>query len=159
MRLKAITLDFGSDMDGDLRSERRVSVSPPSESGEAWEAELNDISQTHLMFLAIEGSFVFINTLVAHMVKETQAQPLDLEDPLEKGVANHSSMLVWRIPWTEEVGGYSPWGHKESDTTGWLSLLFSWVYCSKMSPVSGLWVERAHFHQASSLCLTKPLLG
>ena len=42
----------------------------------------------------------------------------ELEDPLEKGMATHSSILVWRIPWTEEPSGlYSPWGHKESDTT------------------------------------------
>ena len=32
-------------------------------------------------------------------------------------MATHSSILAWRIPWTEEPGGYSPWGHKESDTT------------------------------------------
>ena len=37
--------------------------------------------------------------------------------PLEKGMASHSSILVWRIPWTEEPGGYSPLGHKESDVT------------------------------------------
>ena len=30
-------------------------------------------------------------------------------------MAAHSSILAWRIPWTEEPGGYSPWGHKESD--------------------------------------------
>ena len=48
-------------------------------------------------------------------VWETQVQPLDGEDPLEKGVATHSSILAWRIPWTE--AGYSPWGHKELDTT------------------------------------------
>ena len=30
---------------------------------------------------------------------------LGLEDPLEKGIATHSSILVWRIPWTEEMGG------------------------------------------------------
>ena len=29
----------------------------------------------------------------------------------------YSSILAWRIPWTEEPGGYSPWGHKELDTT------------------------------------------
>ena len=28
----------------------------------------------------------------------------------------HASILAWKIPWTEEPGGYSPWGHKESDT-------------------------------------------
>ena len=31
------------------------------------------------------------------------------EDPLERGLAAHSSILAWRIPWTEEPGGYSPW--------------------------------------------------
>ena len=34
-----------------------------------------------------------------------------------EGMATHSSILVWRSPWTEEPGGLSPWGHKESDTT------------------------------------------
>ena len=33
---------------------------------------------------------------------------LGREDPLEKGMAVHSSILAWRIPWTEEPGGYSP---------------------------------------------------
>ena len=37
-------------------------------------------------------------------VQETQAQSLGLEDPLEKGVETHSSILAWRIPWTEEPG-------------------------------------------------------
>ena len=36
---------------------------------------------------------------------------------MEKVMATHSSILAWRIPWTEEPGGYSPWGRKESDTT------------------------------------------
>ena len=39
-----------------------------------------------------------------------------LGDPLEKGKATHSSILAWKIPWTEEPGGYSPWGHKELGT-------------------------------------------
>ena len=42
---------------------------------------------------------------------------LGQEDPLEEGMATHSSIPAWRIPWTEEPGGYSPWGHKELDTT------------------------------------------
>ena len=43
---------------------------------------------------------------------------LGQEEPLEKGMATHSSILAWRIPWTEEPGGlYSSWGHKRSDTT------------------------------------------
>ena len=36
---------------------------------------------------------------------------------LQKEMAIHSSILVWEIPWTEEPGGYSPWGCKESDMT------------------------------------------
>ena len=35
---------------------------------------------------------------------------------MEKEMAIHSSTIAWKIPWTEEPG-YSPWGHKESDTT------------------------------------------
>ena len=38
-------------------------------------------------------------------VQEMQDQSLGREDPLEKGVATHSSILAWRIPWTEEPGG------------------------------------------------------
>ena len=44
-------------------------------------------------------------------------QSLCQEDALEEEMATHSSNLAWRIPWTEEVVGYSPWGRKESDTT------------------------------------------
>ena len=38
-------------------------------------------------------------------VQERQVQSLGQEDPLEKGMASHSSILAWRIPWTEEPGG------------------------------------------------------
>ena len=45
-------------------------------------------------------------------------QSLNYKDTLEKGMATHSSILAWRIPWTEELGRlYSPWGCKESNTT------------------------------------------
>ena len=51
-------------------------------------------------------------------VQETQVRFLGGEDALEKGMATHTSILAWRIPWTEKTGGlYSPWGHKELDTT------------------------------------------
>ena len=51
-------------------------------------------------------------SLVAQIVenlpamKETQVQSLGWEDPLEKEMAAHSSILAWRIPWTEDPGGY-----------------------------------------------------
>ena len=50
-------------------------------------------------------------------MQETQVQSLGGEDPLEKEMATHSSILALRIPWTEEPGGVCPWGCKESDTT------------------------------------------
>ena len=37
--------------------------------------------------------------------QETWVPPLDQENPLEEGMATHSSVLAWRIPWTEEPGG------------------------------------------------------
>ena len=53
---------------------------------------------------------------MAQMVKnvpamqETWVQFLDQEEPLEKGMATHSSILAWRIPWTEESGGLQSMG-------------------------------------------------
>jgi len=41
---------------------------------------------------------------------ETQVQSLGLEDPLEEGMATHSSVLAWRIPWTEEPGSVQSMG-------------------------------------------------
>ena len=60
--------------------------------------------------ICFEAVFAWVS-LVDQMVKnppamwKTQVQSLDGEDPLEKGMANFSSILAWRIPWTEEPGG------------------------------------------------------
>ena len=43
-------------------------------------------------------------------VQETWVRFLGWEDPLEKGMATHSSILAWRIPWTEEAGGLQSTG-------------------------------------------------
>ena len=48
-------------------------------------------------------------------VQETRVQSLGRENPLEKGMATKSSILAWKIPWTEKPGSYSPWGRKELD--------------------------------------------
>ena len=50
-------------------------------------------------------------------MQETWVQSLGWEDALEKDMATHSIILAWKIPWTEELVGYSPWSRKESDTT------------------------------------------
>ena len=47
-------------------------------------------------------------------VQKTSVLSLGWEDPLEKGMATHFSILAWSIPWTEEqrsLADYSPWGH------------------------------------------------
>ena len=69
-------------------------------------------------------------SLVAQRLKrlpavwETWVRSLGREDPLEKEMATHSSILAWRIPWTEEPDGYSPWGRKELDMTERLHLQY-----------------------------------
>ena len=40
------------------------------------------------------------------------SRSLDRDDPLEEGMATHSSILAWRIPWTEEPGGLQSTGHR-----------------------------------------------
>ena len=57
--------------------------------------------------------------MVKHLpaMQEAWVQSLGGEDPLEKEMATHSSILAWRIPWIEEPVGHSPWGCRESDTT------------------------------------------
>ena len=62
-------------------------------------------------------------SLVAQMVKklqavqETQVPSLGQGDPLEKGMATHSSVLAWRVPWTEEPGGLQSMGLQKSCRT------------------------------------------
>ena len=48
-------------------------------------------------------------------MQETWVRPLGQEDSLEMGMATHSSIVAWRIPWTEEPGGHSLWDPRELD--------------------------------------------
>ena len=79
-----------------------------------------------LRILARESTgLTFPTPLVAQMVKNLLAMwkswvgSLGQEDPLEKGMAIHSSLLAWRIP---RAGILTPWSQKESDTTDRLTL-------------------------------------
>ena len=73
--------------------------------------------------IAFSRGSVYIKLMVAQMVKnplamqETQVRSLGWEDPLEKGMATHSSILAWETLWTEEPGGLQSMDHQESDTT------------------------------------------
>ena len=61
------------------------------------------------LFIYLDGGFpdgsVVKNLPAIQEPQEIQFPPLGREDPLEKGMTTHSSMLAWRIPWTEEPGG------------------------------------------------------
>ena len=62
--------------------------------------------------------------------KEKWVWFLGWEDPqVEYKMAIHSSILVWKIPWTEDLVGYSPWGCKESNSTEWLRM-HAYILCS-----------------------------
>ena len=58
--------------------------------------------------------------------------PLGREDSLKKEMATHSNVLAWGIPWTEEPGGYSPWGHRELDTAKHAHMLLVWIPTSSI---------------------------
>ena len=55
--------------------------------------------------------------MVKNPLPKTQVGSLDQEDPLEKKMTTHSSILAWRIPWPEEPGGLQSMGSPELDTT------------------------------------------
>ena len=80
-------------------------------SGSSWKPSNQLLGKCCQILPGISGA-----SLVAQMVKnppaiqETQVQSLGWEDPLEKGMATHSSILAWRIPWTEEPGGLQSMG-------------------------------------------------
>ena len=69
---------------------------------------------------------------------ETWVRSLGREDPLEKEMATHSSILAWRIPWMEELGGLQSASHKESDTTERLHFHFP-IFSSSLTFSIFLW--------------------
>ena len=63
------------------------------------------IERKHLSTVEEKASLVAQTVKNLPAMKETWVQSLGQEDPLEKGMSTHSSILAWRIPWTEEPGG------------------------------------------------------
>ena len=79
------------------------------------------VGESSALWLFILNAISFIcASLVAQRLKnplavqETQVHSLGQEDPLEKAMATHYSILPWRIHGTTRLAGYSPWGHKET---------------------------------------------
>ena len=87
------------------------------------------------MLKILERFLKYRASLVAQIVKnlpamqDTWIRPVGWDDPVEKGMATHSSVLGWGIPWTEEPGGLC--GLKESDVTEQLTLVFTFLKYNK----------------------------
>ena len=83
-----------------------------------WPLPKNIYLYLHLYLYHLWASLVAQLVKNPPAVRETWIWSLGWENPLENGMATHSSILAGRIPWTI----YSSWGRRESDTTEWLSL-------------------------------------
>ena len=96
-------------------------------------------------------------------VRETQEMRVPFrgrEDPLEKEMETHSTILAWRIPWAEEPGGlYSQWDCKESDMTERLTLsskiLFFFFFAFRTTYLCGPW-DAIHFLNHKELLPQNP---
>ena len=88
-------------------------------------------------------------SLVAQRLKrlpavwETWVRSLGWEDPLEKEMASHSSILAWRIPWTEELGGYSPRVAKSQTRLSDFTFTFTLGSSTQVSSVAQSWLGRS----------------
>ena len=82
------------------------------------EAELRLPRQSPARLLG-RASYTLVVQMVENLptVQQTWVRSLGQEDPLEKGMATHSSILAGESQGQKSLVGYSPWGHKESDTT------------------------------------------
>ena len=80
----------------------------------------------YLSFSFIRASLVAQRFKCLPPMRETRVRSLGQEDPLEKEMATHSSILAWKIPWTEEPGRLQSTGRKESDTTERLHFHFQY---------------------------------
>ena len=76
-------------------------------------------------------------------MQETQVQSLGRENPLEKETATHSSILAWRIPWTEEPGGLHSMGLQRVDMTEQLSMHACTVRTT-LYPYIKIYILRTH---------------
>ena len=87
------------------------------------------ISEYHFLLLCFDVVLTCLGFPGSSDGKESACNVGDLgsnpvsEDPLEKGMATHSSILAGKFHGQRSLAGYSPWGHKESDTTERLILL------------------------------------
>ena len=104
-----------------------------------WTFSISDVLLDYSESVGFPNGSAVKNPSAMQEMKETWARPLGQEDPLEKGMATHLSMLTWRAPYTEELGKLQSMGYKELDMTEQLApmvlltLLSSTCVCSVVS--------------------------
>ena len=91
------------------------SVSPALQDSLPSEPLGNPLLCTYL--LGFPGGSVVKNPAAVQGPQERWLRSLGQEDPLEEGMATHSSIPAWRIPWTEEPGSLQSWAHMELNMT------------------------------------------
>ena len=84
--------------------------------------------------------------------QEMRVPSLGQEDALEEEIATHSSVLAWKIPWTE-LGRLKSTGHKESDRTKWLSTILIFLEETVLKTVMKIWKYYSDFLLAQDLKL------
>ena len=87
-----------------------------------------------LIYIYMSSPMVQMGENVSAM-QETWVQSLVREDPLEKGIAAPSSILAWRITWTEEPGGLQSMGSQRIRRNWGLPLWLSYIYANKYTPL------------------------
>ena len=79
---------------------------------EAWQSIVYEVTKSQTQ-LSLSHFLVAQKVKNLPKVQKTQVQSLGLEDPLEKGMATHSSILAWRTPWTKEPDGLQSMGSQK----------------------------------------------
>ena len=92
-----------------------------------WQLEIQFIV-SHLSFQEMECSHLVPQIKNPPAIQETWVRSVGWEDPLEKGMAIHSSILAWRIPWTEELGRLQSMG-SQWVRHNWATFIFISVDC------------------------------
>ena len=81
-----------------------------------------------------------------------QVRSLGWEDPLEEAMATHSSILAWRIPWTEDAGGLKSMGSQELDMTEQLTHTHTLQRKLKLRENRNFLIKEAVFSTSDCLC-------
>ena len=161
-------LDLSPDSErGMVERRKRIQTGWPWKHETSYEYQCRLSSQLYIPVTHRPFGGLYRASLVAQMVKilpvmqETQVRSLGREDSLEKGMAIHSSILAWRIPWTQDPGGLQSMGSQivrhnrltNTYTHNILSQFSVWSLYSSLHPKHS---PASHWHLINTVFLTPP---